>query len=193
MGNIKTQSFSYFLTTYICTARRGVLLEKLRGLCESRNSPRFMEHEVSLPNSHVCAKYLYHEQAQFSHDPEILLPENPFYCKLLIYAWFSKVGSSFGVFYQTQVYVSPLSHRCYITVPSHYSTFYNKNIIVCAMHIIKLIIMRFSPLPLHLVSLMPKYSPNTLYQITQSAYFPRCQWSGFTPIQNNVHKYKSVY
>jgi hypothetical protein len=67
-----------------------------------------MEQEGSIPNSHVHAKCLYREQAQFCHQPEILLPENPSQYYLLIYAWFSQVGSFSGLSTKLQ-YMSLLS------------------------------------------------------------------------------------
>jgi hypothetical protein len=44
----------------------------------------------------------------------------------------------------------------------------------------KLLIMRFSPLPCYLVPLRPKYSP----QHPQPTLLPQCQRPSLTPIQN---------
>jgi hypothetical protein len=60
--------------------------------------------------------------------------------------------------------------------------------------IIKLLIMKFSPLPCHLVPLRPKYSPqHPILKHPQPTFFPQCQRSRLTPIHNNKHNYSSVY
>ena len=54
-----------------------VLLEKLTGSQQSRNSPHFMEPEGSLPHSQVPATCPYPESARSSTYPHIPLPEDP--------------------------------------------------------------------------------------------------------------------
>ena len=54
---------------------------------------------------------------------------------------------------------SPLPHMYYVPRPSHSSRFDHPNTIWWGVNIIKLLIMKFSPLPSYLVPLKPKYSP----------------------------------
>jgi hypothetical protein len=156
--NIWTDLFTYFLTTYLYTAKSSVLHEKLSKWSQSRNSPHVMKHEGLISNLHVHAKCLYLNKLNSVNTLK------SYFLKIHLNVTFSSTPGSpkwafFGVFYQTPVYVSPLSYRCYISVPSYYSTFYHKNIVLYAMHFIKLIIMNFSLLPFHLVPLRPKNSP----------------------------------
>ena len=53
---------------------------------------------------------------------------------------------------------SPLPRTCYLSFPSH-SLFDHPNNVWCAVQIMKLLIMYFSPLPCYLVPPSPKYSP----------------------------------
>jgi len=50
-------------------------------------------------------------------------------------------------------------------------------------------------LPSHyLVPLRPKYSPQCpILKQPQPTFLPQCEWSSFTPIQNNRENYSSVY
>jgi hypothetical protein len=50
-------------------------------------------------------------------------------------------------------------HPRYMPHPFHFSRFYNPHNIGWGLQIMKLIIMKFSPLPCYLVPLRPKYSP----------------------------------
>ena len=61
----------------LCTPWSRVLLEKLTGFQQSRNSPHFMEPEASLPHSQVPATCPYPEPARSSTYPHIPLPEDP--------------------------------------------------------------------------------------------------------------------
>jgi hypothetical protein len=47
--------------------------------------------------------------------------------------------------------------------------------------------MYFSPLPCHLIPPRSKYSP----QHPQPTFFPQCELSSFTPIQNDRQNYSS--
>jgi hypothetical protein len=77
--------------------------------------------------------------------------------------------------------------------PSHSSRFYHTHNSGWGVQIIKLLIMRFSPLP-YLVSLRAKYSPqHPILKHPQSTFFPQCQRPSFTPIQNKRQNYSSVY
>jgi hypothetical protein len=61
--------------------------------------------------------------------------------------------------HQNPIYTSPLPHPRYMPRPSHSSRFYHPHNIGWGVQIIKLLIMKFSPLPYYLVLLRPKYSP----------------------------------
>jgi hypothetical protein len=57
----------------------------------------------------------------------------------------------------------------------------------------KLLIMKFSPLPCYLVSLRLKYShQNRIHTHPQPAFLPQCQRPSFTPIQNNMQIKENV-
>jgi hypothetical protein len=56
----------------------------------------------------------------------------------------------------------------------------------------KLLIMKFPPLPCLLVPLWPNYSlQHPVLKYTQPTFLPQCQRSSFTPIQNNRQNYSS--
>jgi hypothetical protein len=59
-------------------------------------------------------------------------------------------------------------HTRYMPRPSHSSRFYHLHNIWWGVQIIKLLIMKFSPFPCHLVPLRPKYFLNTLFSNTLS-------------------------
>ena len=60
--------------------------------------------------------------------------------------------------HENPVYDSSVPHTHYMTRPYHSSRLYHPHNIGW-IHIIKLLIMYFSPLPCHFVPLRPKYSP----------------------------------
>ena len=52
----------------------------------------------------------------------------------------------------------------------------------------------FFPFPCYLVSLRPKYFPkHPILKHPQPTFLPDCERQSFTPIQNNSHRYSSVY
>jgi hypothetical protein len=54
--------------------------------------------------------------------------------------------------------------------------------------------MKFSPLYCYLVPLRPKYSPqHPILKHPHPTFLPECKWPSFTPTQNNMHNYSSVY
>jgi hypothetical protein len=70
--------------------------------------------------------------------------------------------------------------------PSHSSRLYHPQNIRSAVHIIKLLIMKFSPVPCYLFPLRPKYSPqHPPLKHPQPMNLPQYQRPSFTPIQNN--------
>jgi hypothetical protein len=80
--------------------------------------------------------------------------------------------------------LSPPHHR-YMSHPSHSSWFYRPLNSGWGVQIIKLLIMKFSPLPCYLVSLMPKYSSqHSILKHPQATFLPQCQRPSFTPIQS---------
>ena len=95
--------------------------------------------------------------------------------------------------HQYPVYASSLLHRCYVFHPSHSSRFnHTKNI--GSAQIMKLLIMKFSPLSCYLVPFRPIYSPqHSILKHPQPMLLPQCEWPCFTPAQNNRQNYSSVY
>jgi hypothetical protein len=76
-----------------------------------------------------------------------------------------------------------LSHTCYMPHPSDSSQFYHLHNSGCGVQIMKVLIMRFSPLSLYLVPLRPKYSSqHPILKCPQSMYLPQCQRPTLTPI-----------
>jgi hypothetical protein len=75
--------------------------------------------------------------------------------------------------------------------PSHSSRFHHPHKRGWGVHIIKLVIMKFSSPPCYLVYLRPKYSPQQpILKHLQPTFFSQCQRPSFTPIQNNCsHAY----
>ena len=60
--------------------------------------------------------------------------------------------------------------------------------------IIKLLVVRSSPLPCYLVPLRPKYSPqNPTLELPQPTFLSQCDWPSLTPLQNKMHNYSSVH
>jgi hypothetical protein len=77
--------------------------------------------------------------------------------------------------------------------PSQYSRFYHLQNSRWGVQIIKLLFMKFWPLPCYLFPLRPKYSPQHLIlKHSQPTFLPQCKRPSFTPIQNNGQNYISV-
>ena len=86
---------------------------------------------------------------------------------------------------------SPLPRTCYLSFPSH-SLFDHPNNVWCAVQIMKLLIMYFSPLPCCLVPLRPRYLPqHPVLEHHETTLLP--QWSSSRPVQNKRQNYTSVY
>jgi len=71
--------------TFLLTPWSRVLLQKLRDISWSRNSPHFMEPESSLPQSQEPATWPYPQPAQSSPTPHIPIPEDLSEIPLLSY------------------------------------------------------------------------------------------------------------
>jgi len=96
--------------------------------------------------------------------------------------------------HQNPVYASPIPHTRYMPRPSHSSRFYHPKNIGWGVQIIKLLVMKFSPLPCQLVPLRSKYSPqHPFLKHPQNTFLSQCERPSFTPIQNNRQNYSSVY
>ena len=86
----------------------------------------------------------------------------------------------------------PPPHALY--APPISSRFYQPKNIGWAVNIMKLPIMYFSPITCYLVPLSPKYSPqHPILKHPQPSFLPQFQRPSFTPIQNNIQNYSSVY
>jgi hypothetical protein len=91
--------------------------------------------------------------------------------------WFPDFG-----FLTKTLYACYISHTRYTPHPSHSYRFYHPNNTGLAVQTIKFLIMKFSPLPCHLVPLRPKYSPQHLIiKHSQSTFLPQCERPSFTP------------
>ena len=104
-----------------------------------------------------------------------------------------KWSLSFRLPHQNPVQAFPLPLTCYMLCPSHSYQFYHPNDIGWGVHIIKLLITQFSPLPCHLVPIRPKYTQHPILEHSQPTFLLPCEWQNFTPIQNNTQNYSSVH
>ena len=80
----------------------------------------------------------------------------------------SKLSLSLRIPHQNPVYVSPIPHTRYVPRPPYASQYDHTNNIGWAVHIIRILIMQFSPFSCYLVPLRPKYSPQPLFSYTLS-------------------------
>jgi len=124
-----------------------------------------------------------------SHVYPVHTPRTTSWRFILILSSHLRLGLPNGLFlrfpHQNPVYASPLPHTRYMSRPSHSSRFYHTKNNGWAVHIIKLLIVYFSPLPCHHVHLSPKYSPqHPLLEYPHPSFIPECQRPSFTPIQN---------
>jgi hypothetical protein len=153
-----------------------------------------MEPEVSLPHKQVPSTCLYPEPTQSSPYPHIQLPEDPSQYYPAIYTWVSQVVSSLRFPHQNPLHASPLPNPRYMSRPSHSSRFYYPHNIGWGVQIMKLLIMKFSPLPCYLVPLSPKYSSQQpILKHPQPTFLHQCQRPSFLLTQNNRQNYSSVY
>ena len=95
--------------------------------------------------------------------------------------------------HQNPVYTSTFPHTCYMSRPSHSSRFNHPNNIGWGVHIIKVLMMQFSPLPSYHILLRPKYSQHPILKDPQPVFLPQCEQPSFTPVHNNRQNYSSVY
>ena len=153
-----------------------------------------MEPEGSLPHSQVPATCSYPEPTRSNptRTPDfrkihlnIILPSTP---------GSPKWSLSHKFPHQNPVYASPLPHTRHKPRLSHSSRFDHPHSIEWGIQIIQLLIMQFPPLPCHLVSPRPKYSPqHPILKYPQPTFLPQCQRPSFTPTQNKRQNYSSVY
>ena len=144
-----------------------------------------MEPEGSIPRLQVPARCPFPEthpvHASPSHFLKIYL-NNLLPSALGSYKWSLSVRFP----HQNPVYISPLSHTCYMPRLFHSSLFDNPNNIWWGIQIIKLLIGQFSPLPCYHVPIRPKYFPqHPILQHPQSTSLPNCERPSWTPKQNN--------
>jgi hypothetical protein len=79
--------------------------------------------------------------------------------------------------------LSPPHPSCMLR-PSHFYRFYHPHNSGWGVQIIKLLIMKLSPLPCFLVRLGPKYSPqHPIFRHPQATFLSQSERQSFTPIQ----------
>jgi hypothetical protein len=116
--------------------------------------------------------------------PFITFPSTP---------WSSKCSLSLRFPHHSLYNLSP-SHSLYIPLQSYYSRDNCPKNLCRAVHLMKLLIMKFSPFPCYLVPLIPIYSPqHPILKHTQPTFLPQCQRPSFTPIEQNRQNYISVF
>jgi hypothetical protein len=129
-----------------------------------------MEPEGSLPQSQLPANCLYHEPAQSSPYPHI--PHLKIHLNIILS--FTLEFPQWPLFlrfpHQNPVHTSPLPHLSYMPCPSHSSRFYQLHDNGWGLRIMKLLIMKFSPLPCYLSHLGPNILLNTLFSNTLSVH-----------------------
>jgi hypothetical protein len=88
--------------------------------------------------------------------------------------------------HQNPVYISSISHTCYMLRPSHSSRFDNPKNIGWGLQIINLPIMQSSPLPFYLVTSQVQISSSApILERPRPTFLPQLKRPSFTLIQSN--------
>ena len=182
------------LGTYLLTTCSRVLLETLTNFQVVRNSPHFMEAEVSLLHSQVPATWPYSEPAWSSPYPtshflkihlNTILPFRP--------------GLPSGFFpssFPTKTLYTHMFFDIHATCPAHLILldFITHTILGEQYRSLRSSLCSFLLSLVTSTLLCPKYSPqNCILKYPQPMFLPQCELPSFTPIQNNRQNYSSVY
>ena len=147
-----------YLLSYLPTPWSRVLLEKITDFQRVKKFSAFYRTRRFF-TAFTNARRLSLSWARSIHNPtskflkihlNIILPSTPGSPKWYLHLRFP---------HKNPVYASPLPHTRYVPRLSQYSRFDHSNNIGWGAEIIKLLIMKFSPLPCYLVPLRPKHSP----------------------------------
>ena len=149
-----------------------------------------MEPEASLPHSQYPTR-------PYPEPNHSMTPHPTFWRYILILSSHlrsSKWSLSLRFPHQNPVYASPLRYMCHMLRLPHSSRYDHAKNIKWGLHIIKLLIIQFFPLPSYLVPFKPKYSPqHPILKHPQPTFLPQCERPSFTPIKNYGQSYSSVY
>jgi len=152
-GPIQSARPNPIALAFLLTPRNRVLLEKLTGSQLVKNFPAFYRTR-RFTTAFTRALSL---SWTGSIQPMPLYPTS--WRSILILSSHLSLGLPSGPLPSGFPTTCLLPHTCYMPHPFHSSRFDRPNTIWWRVNIIKLLIMKFSPLPCYLVPLRPKYSP----------------------------------
>ena len=96
--------------------------------------------------------------------------------------------------HQNPVYTPPLSHTCYTARSSQSALIDHPNSVWWGVQINKLLIIHSSPLLRYLDPLTSIYPPqHPILKHPQPTFIPQYELPSFTPIQNYMQNYNSIY
>jgi len=186
---------SSYLQTYVLSPWSTVFLKKLTGFQLVKKIPGFY-----WTRSFITA-FTRPRQLSLSWVSSIqsISPHPTSWRSISILSFHLRLGLSSGLFLtvpsppkQPRIGLSSLTYVLYAH-PFHSSRFDHPNNIGWGVQIMKLLIMKFSPIPCHPIPLRPKYSPQyPTLKHRQPTILPECKRPNFAPIKNNRQNYNSL-
>ena len=191
--NSRTKHTAYlliYLLTCSLTPWSRVLLENLTGFQLVKKFTPFYETRRFI-TPFTSARYLSLSWASLIQS----IPPHPtFWRSSLILSFHLRLGFSSGLFptgFPTKTLYKLLPNTRYMPRPS----FYHPKNICWGRHIIKLLIIYFSPFPFYLLPLRLKYSPqHPILKHPQPTFLLQCERPSLTPKKKNIRQsYSSVH
>ena len=158
-------------TLYLLTPWNRVLLEKLTGLQLVKKFPPFHGTRSFI----IALTSGRHLSLSWASPKQSIRPKHTSWWSILILSSHLHLGLPSSLFpscFPTKPLYTPVPHICYMPCSSHSSQFYPLNNCEWGIQITKYLIMYVSPIPLYLVTLGPKYSPQHPVLKQPQAYIP---------------------